>query len=240
MPTSYQTPGVASGNTQPQQNRSDSSAGSHSPRPGSPVPSASPITGYAGRHSIDHGTFFGYGFPGTGWSVTGSYAHLGIVLGTSPQQVNSGLALRSFGDTEDDFDVSDTSQSTSQAQAKKNGGKSTETIVVASGLQANKNRTASITTTTTTSALTSTISDKSPRGDQVRSAGSSSRHKYWRGSEQEMVGEELVRLNVGGTCITTTKTTLLSKGENFFTPLLSGKIPTQRDETGAYFIDRSV
>eukprot|EP01126_Amoeba_proteus_P030870 TRINITY_DN30411_c0_g1_i1.p1 TRINITY_DN30411_c0_g1~~TRINITY_DN30411_c0_g1_i1.p1 ORF type:complete len:311 (-),score=93.98 TRINITY_DN30411_c0_g1_i1:442-1374(-) len=52
-------------------------------------------------------------------------------------------------------------------------------------------------------------------------------------------GEELVRLNIGGTYITTTKSTLLSKGENFFTPLLEGKLQSQKDETGAYFIDRN-
>jgi len=53
------------------------------------------------------------------------------------------------------------------------------------------------------------------------------------------VDNELVHLNIGGSHITTTRTTLLSKGQNFFVPLLSGKIPTVKDETGAFFIDRS-
>lgn len=51
--------------------------------------------------------------------------------------------------------------------------------------------------------------------------------------------EELVRLNIGGILYVTTKTTLFSKGDNFFTPLLSGKISSLKDETGAYYIDRN-
>jgi len=51
--------------------------------------------------------------------------------------------------------------------------------------------------------------------------------------------EELIYLNIGGKKFVTTKTTLLSKGQNFFTPLISGQIKSQRDKEGAYFIDRN-
>lgn len=49
----------------------------------------------------------------------------------------------------------------------------------------------------------------------------------------------LVKLNIGGRIFCTTKSTLSSKGENFFTSLLSGRFSSQKDETGAYFIDRN-
>jgi len=49
----------------------------------------------------------------------------------------------------------------------------------------------------------------------------------------------IVRLNIGGHIFVTTKSTLLSRGENFFTPLLNGKLNSHKDETGAYFIDRN-
>lgn len=42
----------------------------------------------------------------------------------------------------------------------------------------------------------------------------------------------LIKLNIGGRLYTTTKQTLLSKGENFFSPLLSGDIPTVKDDNG--------
>jgi hypothetical protein len=51
--------------------------------------------------------------------------------------------------------------------------------------------------------------------------------------------DDLVRLNIGGQIFTTTKTTLFSKGDNFFGPLVSGKINALRDEHGAYYVDRN-
>lgn len=51
----------------------------------------------------------------------------------------------------------------------------------------------------------------------------------------------IVKLNVGGYKYTTTYETLISKDKdkpNFFDTLLSGKIPSLKDEEGAYFIDR--
>ena len=51
---------------------------------------------------------------------------------------------------------------------------------------------------------------------------------------------DLVHLNVGGQRFSTSKRTLLSlQGEEtFFTSLLSGRIASNVDENGAYFIDR--
>ena len=48
----------------------------------------------------------------------------------------------------------------------------------------------------------------------------------------------IVRLNVGGRIFSTTHETLSWIPETFFTSLLSGRIPSIRDDTGAYFIDR--
>jgi len=54
---------------------------------------------------------------------------------------------------------------------------------------------------------------------------------------------DLVKLNVGGTRLVTTMTTLSTRGPNFLTVLIEndkqGKICSQRDERGYYFIDRS-
>jgi len=49
----------------------------------------------------------------------------------------------------------------------------------------------------------------------------------------------IIRLNIGGHLFVTTKSTLLSRGENFFTPLLNGKLNSHKDESGAFFIDRN-
>ena len=49
---------------------------------------------------------------------------------------------------------------------------------------------------------------------------------------------EVITLNVGGQRISTTRQTLLSIPETFFTSLISGRIPSLRDNTGAVFIDR--
>jgi len=46
-----------------------------------------------------------------------------------------------------------------------------------------------------------------------------------------------VKLNVGGTLFTTSKQTLVSKSA-FFRALFSGQMAAERDETGAYLIDR--
>lgn len=49
---------------------------------------------------------------------------------------------------------------------------------------------------------------------------------------------DIINLNVGGTRFSTSRQTLSSPQESFFTSMLSGRIPTCRDETGALFIDR--
>lgn len=49
----------------------------------------------------------------------------------------------------------------------------------------------------------------------------------------------LVKLNVGGLVFQTTRQTLTQQGrENFFSALLSGRIPSVMDDNDAYFIDR--
>jgi len=48
-----------------------------------------------------------------------------------------------------------------------------------------------------------------------------------------------VKLNIGGRVFITHKSTLISKGENFFSKLLSGMFGSTKDENGAYFIDRN-
>ncbi|VDN18263.1 unnamed protein product [Gongylonema pulchrum] len=50
--------------------------------------------------------------------------------------------------------------------------------------------------------------------------------------------EHIVNLNVGGQRFATSRHTLTWIPDTFFTSLLSGRIPTVRDETGAVFIDR--
>ena len=49
---------------------------------------------------------------------------------------------------------------------------------------------------------------------------------------------DIIHLNVGGTKFSTSRQTLTCIQDSFFTSLLSGRIPTCRDETGALFIDR--
>ncbi|XP_063167805.1 SH3KBP1-binding protein 1 isoform X2 [Candoia aspera] len=51
-------------------------------------------------------------------------------------------------------------------------------------------------------------------------------------------GTELVQLNVGGRRFSTSRQTLTWVPDSFFSSLLSGRISTLRDETGAIFIDR--
>lgn len=49
---------------------------------------------------------------------------------------------------------------------------------------------------------------------------------------------EIIHLNVGGTRFSTSRQTLTWIPDSFFTSLLSGRIASQKDETGAIFIDR--
>nr|XP_028597619.1 SH3KBP1-binding protein 1 isoform X2 [Podarcis muralis] len=51
-------------------------------------------------------------------------------------------------------------------------------------------------------------------------------------------GAELVQLNVGGRRFSTSRQTLTWIPDSFFSSLLSGRISTLKDETGAIFIDR--
>ncbi|RWS17877.1 hypothetical protein B4U79_07457 [Dinothrombium tinctorium] len=52
------------------------------------------------------------------------------------------------------------------------------------------------------------------------------------------MNDELISLNVGGIKFLTSRQTLNSIGDTFFTSLLSGRIPSFKDESGAIFIDR--
>jgi hypothetical protein len=54
----------------------------------------------------------------------------------------------------------------------------------------------------------------------------------------QMFTSDIVNLNVGGTRFSTSRQTLCSIQDSFFSSLLSGRIPTCRDESGALFIDR--
>lgn len=49
---------------------------------------------------------------------------------------------------------------------------------------------------------------------------------------------DIVHLNVGGTRFSTSRQTLTWNQDTFFTSLLSGRISSQKDETGAIFVDR--
>lgn len=48
----------------------------------------------------------------------------------------------------------------------------------------------------------------------------------------------IVTLNVGGKVFQTTRQTLLTVTNTFFTSMFSGRIPTNKDKKGAIFIDR--
>ncbi|KHJ79435.1 hypothetical protein OESDEN_20919 [Oesophagostomum dentatum] len=52
------------------------------------------------------------------------------------------------------------------------------------------------------------------------------------------IPEQIVNLNVGGQRFATSSHTLTWIPDSFFTSLLSGRIPTVRDDSGAIFIDR--
>jgi hypothetical protein len=53
-----------------------------------------------------------------------------------------------------------------------------------------------------------------------------------------MISNGIIKLNIGGCKYETTKETLCCKGENYFSALLGGRIPTTHDENGYIFIDR--
>ncbi|XP_074872718.1 SH3KBP1-binding protein 1 isoform X2 [Carettochelys insculpta] len=57
-------------------------------------------------------------------------------------------------------------------------------------------------------------------------------------SESARPGAELIQLNVGGKRFSTSRQTLTWISDSFFSSLLSGRISTLKDETGAIFIDR--
>ena len=48
----------------------------------------------------------------------------------------------------------------------------------------------------------------------------------------------IVKLNIGGYKFSTTRATLTSVPNSYFAALLEGRMPTAKDEKGAYFIDR--
>lgn len=52
------------------------------------------------------------------------------------------------------------------------------------------------------------------------------------------MAERIVKLNIGGHKFCTTSSTLTKYPNTFFTSLLQGRIPTTKDEDGAYFVDR--
>ena len=60
-------------------------------------------------------------------------------------------------------------------------------------------------------------------------------HSYLYQKKDE---QEIINLNVGGQLFTTSRQTLTSIGDTFFTALLSGRISSQRDSSGAIFVDR--
>ena len=49
---------------------------------------------------------------------------------------------------------------------------------------------------------------------------------------------EIINLNVGGQKFSTSRDTLTWSPESFFSSLLSGRIPSLKDDSGAIFIDR--
>jgi hypothetical protein len=49
---------------------------------------------------------------------------------------------------------------------------------------------------------------------------------------------DIVKLNVGGRRFTTSRQTLTWVQDSFFSSLLSGRIPSLKDEAGAIFVDR--
>ncbi|KAK7506943.1 hypothetical protein BaRGS_00001794, partial [Batillaria attramentaria] len=64
------------------------------------------------------------------------------------------------------------------------------------------------------------------------------RDVVWTGDRLFAMSGEIVNLNVGGTRFSTSHQTLTWIPDSFFTSLLSGRISSHKDETGAIFIDR--
>lgn len=78
----------------------------------------------------------------------------------------------------------------------------------------------------------------SQKGVQQPSVGDSSEQNDGNVEKQNNL-YEIVQLNVGGKQFATTRHTLLSIPDTFFTSLLDGEgLPTTRDKNGAIFIDR--
>ncbi|CAG2104925.1 unnamed protein product, partial [Medioppia subpectinata] len=63
-------------------------------------------------------------------------------------------------------------------------------------------------------------------------------HSYLYQKQSMTAEEEIISLNVGGKRFSTSRQTLTSIGDTFFTALLSGRIPSLRDSSGAIFVDR--
>ncbi|XP_065056746.1 BTB/POZ domain-containing protein KCTD3-like isoform X2 [Rhopilema esculentum] len=66
--------------------------------------------------------------------------------------------------------------------------------------------------------------------------GKRRKHKFIM--DHENTGNEIIDLNVGGKRFSTSRQTLTWIPDSFFTCLLSGRIASQKDGTGAFFIDR--
>lgn len=68
------------------------------------------------------------------------------------------------------------------------------------------------------------------------------KEKQREGAKPSPAGAEadvrIVKLNIGGFKYSTTRATLLSIQNSYFAALLEERIPTAKDEKGAYFIDR--
>ncbi|XP_045199627.2 BTB/POZ domain-containing protein KCTD6-like [Mercenaria mercenaria] len=57
-------------------------------------------------------------------------------------------------------------------------------------------------------------------------------------SKYHAVSDRIVKLNVGGTFYSSTKTTLTKVTGSYLCRLMTGEVPCTRDEKGSYFIDR--
>ncbi|GAM17835.1 hypothetical protein SAMD00019534_010100, partial [Acytostelium subglobosum LB1] len=79
-----------------------------------------------------------------------------------------------------------------------------------------------------------------PKIDEHQQQQQQQQQQYVHNEEEQEEGtsSSLVRLNVGGKKYITTRDTLLSKGENFFSSLLTGNLPSIKED-GYYFIDRN-
>jgi len=58
------------------------------------------------------------------------------------------------------------------------------------------------------------------------------------GSNTQKNRSGIIRFNVGGKLFATTASTLSNRGENYFTSLISGRVPSTMTDDGAFFIDR--